>query len=121
MFSSATISVKWGTSNNECVQTHCLLLGRRLLLRRRLFLRCGLLLGRLFLGGLLGLGTEFVGALDLDKNAVGNHLFQGGQEHGVHPLLVRGHARLHCLLDGNGGGAASLLEPRDGFDDSCFV
>ena len=120
----------------DCRQTHGLLLGRRLLLRsglllgRRLLLGRGLLLGcRLLLrcdlfglgGGLLVIGAELVGALDLGKNAIGHGLLQGVQEHGVEPLLVGGEVGLHVLFDGDGRGTVAVLEGLDGLDDISFV
>jgi hypothetical protein len=58
-----------------------------------------------FLGAFLGLeafllvvGTDFVGVFDLHNNAIGNHLLQDTQEHGIPPLLIGGESGLHVLL-----------------------
>ena len=67
---------------------------------------------------LLCFGTDLVSALILDEGAVVDQLLQGGQERGIIPLLVRWHARLHGLLNGNGGGSGTVLEASDGCDDS---
>jgi len=100
-------------SNSRTSSWAQLLLGCGLLFRSGLLLRRGLILrssslllgsSLLGLGGLLlVVGADFVGVLYLHKNAIGNHLLQGTQEHGIQPLLIGGESGLHGLLDGNGG------------------
>ena len=116
-------------NRNKCNQyttklntsTYSLLLGCSLFLRGSLLLRCSLLgLGCLFGLGLVG-RAELVGGLGLNKVTIGYGLLQGGEEGGIHPLLIGREVGLHMLLDSNGGGAGTVLEFRNGGEDSCFV
>ena len=102
--------------------THGFLLRGGLLLGRGLLLRSLRLLGLQSGGGLLFVvGAELVGGLGLREIAIGHGLLQRVQEHAVQPFLVLREVGLHVLLDGDGGGAGTVLELRDGGDDSCFV
>jgi len=99
-----------------------LLLGGLLLLGGSLLLlRSSLLLG---LGGgrqlLLVLGRELVRALDLDKITGSDHVLENLQEGAVGPGLA-GVGRLDVVLDGREGGTVTVLELRDGRDDTCFI
>ena len=71
-------------------------------------------------GGLLDLGRELEGALDLDEVTGGDHVLEDLEEHAVGKglALVVG---LDVLLDGLTGGAGAVLEVGDSGDDSCLV
>jgi hypothetical protein len=77
--------------------------------------------GSLFGDSLFELGRELVRVLDLDKVSSGNTVLQGVEESGIEPLLVLGQMFLHVLLHSNHGGTSSVLELRDGSDNTFLV
>ena len=91
-----------------------------------------LLRGGLFRGSLLGrssllllasleLRRELVRVLDLDEISAGHSGLEGTEEDSVLPLLFRRKLVLHELLDGDHGGSRTILEFRNGNDDTGFV
>ena len=70
--------------------------------------------------GLLELGGELVGLLDLDELAGGDHVPEDLEEGAVGPGLAL-VVRLDVGPDRGTGGAGAVLELADGGDDSCLV
>lgn len=65
--------------------------------------------------------TYLVRILVLVQVSGSNHTLQRLEEDSVLPFLVLGKLLLHELLDGNHGRTSTVLQLRDGFNDSFFV